>query len=119
MNVAVVGASDDPQKYSYLATVGLRDKGHKVFPVHPKIKEIEGMKVYRSLHQIQEPIDTVTLYVSEEVSQKMREDIIGKLPRRIIFNPGAENPQLEELAEAKGITTLNACTLVMLKTGQL
>ena len=118
MNVAVIGASDNPERYSYQAVKLLQEHGHKVFPVHPKLKEIEGVKVYASVKEIPEAIDTLSLYVSPEISSKMAEELTGAKPRRIIFNPGAENPALEEAAQKKGLQTLEACTLVMLRTGQ-
>lgn len=118
MNVAVIGASNNPEKYSYQAVMLLKEKGHTVFPVHPSLKAIEGFRVYGSIADITEPLDTVSLYVSKEISSKLSEAIFKKKPRRLIFNPGAENPELEADAAAKGIQTLNACTLVMLKTDQ-
>lgn len=118
MNVAVIGASNNPEKYSYKAVALLKEKGHTVFPVHHLIQEIDGTKVYASIGDILEPVDTVSLYVSKEISSKLGEDFFKKKPRRIIFNPGAENPELEARAARQGIKTLNACTLVMLRTNQ-
>ncbi len=117
MNVAVLGASDKPERYSYQAVVFLLKKGHTVFPVHQRIKKIDQMNVYSSITEIPEPIDTISLYVSADISSQIQDDIIKKFPRRIIFNPGAENPQLFEKARAHHILPVNACTLVMLKDG--
>ena len=118
MNVAVLGASADPEKYATQAIRLLREKGHKVFPVHPALKDVEGVKVYPSLDRIPEKVDTISLYVSEKVSSGLAGDIIAKAPRRVIFNPGAENAALEEGIRSRGIQALRACTLVLLKTGQ-
>ena len=118
MNVAVIGASDNPERYSYKAVMLLKEKGHAVFPVHQRIKEIEGIKVYPSIKDVPEAIDTVSLYVAADISSKLADDILSLKPRRIIFNPGAENSLLEAKAAAQGVNCLNACTLVMLKTGQ-
>jgi predicted CoA-binding protein len=118
MNVAVVGASDKPDRYSYKAVKLLLEKGHTPLPVHPRIKTIDGLKVYPSIKDIEQPIDTVSLYVASDVSDLIIDEILLKKPNRIIFNPGAENAHLAEKANALGIQTLNACTLVMLKTGQ-
>ena len=117
VNVAVLGASDDPEKYSHKAVMRLKEKGHVVFPVHPSLKEIEGLKVYVSVRETP-AIDTVSLYLSAKNSSKIADEIISKKPKRIIFNPGAENPELQSKAEAAGIKTLNACTLVLLSTNQ-
>ena len=118
MNVAVIGASDKPERFSYQALVLLKQKGHQVFPVHQRLKTIEGMMVYPSIKDITETIDTVTLYVASDISSNIALDILGVKPKRIIFNPGAENPGLAQKAEAEGITTIDNCTLVMLRGGQ-
>ena len=118
MNVAVIGASNKPDRYSYQAVMLLKEKGHAVYPVHQRIKEVEGIKVYPSIKDIEVPLDTVSMYVAADISSSMADDILAKRPRRIIFNPGAENPELEEKVKARGIQPLNACTLVMLRTGQ-
>ena len=118
MNVAVIGASANPTRTSYTALNMLRDAGHQVFPVHPKLQEIDGEKVYSSLSEIPEPIDTVSLYISEKISTAMGKTLFSKGLRRVIFNPGAENDQLMEVCKGKGIVSLNACTLTMLRTGE-
>ncbi len=118
MNVAVIGASDKPERYSYQAVKLLAEKGHQVYPVHQRIKTIEGLPVLASIKDIPEALDTVTLYVAADISNGLTEDILRSNPKRIIFNPGAENPELAKKAQAKGIKTLEACTLVMLRTGQ-
>ncbi len=115
--VAVIGASDDPQKYSYLAVSLLKEKGHRVFPVHPSLKELLGLSVYPSISQVPGPVHTVSLYVASPVSTKIAPEILAAAPKRILFNPGAENPVFEAAAVARGIIALNACMLVMLKTG--
>jgi len=117
MNVAVIGASDKPDRFSYQAVMLLASKGHTVYPVHQRIQVIEGMKVYPSIKEIAEGVDTVSMYVAADISSKIAGDILAKKPRRIIFNPGAENPDLEARAKASGITTVNDCTLVMLRAG--
>ncbi|MCK5580333.1 MAG: CoA-binding protein [Candidatus Omnitrophica bacterium] len=118
MKVAVIGASNKPHRYSYQAVKLIKEKGHEVYPVHQRIKDIEGIQVYPSIKDIKDFIDTVSLYVNAETSNTLGDDIIAKNPGRIIFNPGAENSELAKKAQAKGITTINACTLVMLKAGQ-
>ena len=118
MNVAVIGASNRPERYSCQAVRLLKEKGHKVYPVHQRLKEIDGIPVYPSIKDIQDPIDTVSLYVAADISSNLEEDIIAQKPKRVIFNPGAENPELESKVRGKGISAINACTLVMLRTGQ-
>jgi predicted CoA-binding protein len=118
MNVAVIGASDKPDRYSYQALKLLQEKGHAVYPVHQRIKLIDGVSVFPSLENVADPIDTVSMYVSPDISNLLADEILAKKPKRIIFNPGAENPQLAFQAQAQGIKTMEACTLVMLRTGQ-
>lgn len=117
MNVAVVGASDKPERYSYQAVKLLREKGHAVYPVHPSLREIDGLPVFASLRQIPVAIDTVTLYLSAAHQERLVDDLLARAPRRVIFNPGAENPDLQRQLRGKGVETLEACTLVLLKTG--
>ena len=118
MNVAVIGASNKPDRYSYQAVLLLKEKGHKVYPVHQRIKDIEGIPVYPSIADIADPIDTVSMYVAADISSALSDAVLAKKPRRIIFNPGAENVELEQKAKAGGVAAVNACTLVMLRTGQ-
>ncbi|OQA53968.1 MAG: hypothetical protein BWY42_01763 [Candidatus Omnitrophica bacterium ADurb.Bin277] len=118
MNVAVIGASDKPERYACMAVRLLLEKGHTVFPVRQRVREIDGLRVYPSLGNITAPIDTITLYVGKSTSAAMAADILACRPRRIIFNPGAENEALERQAGETGIQTVRGCTLVMLKTGQ-
>ena len=118
MNVAVIGASDKPDRYSYQAVKLLQEKGHRVFPVHKRIKSIDGLAVYPSIRDITDPIHTATMYVAADISNAIVDDILAKKPNRIIFNPGAENLELNQQAQSQGISTLNACTIVLLKTNQ-
>ena len=118
MKVAVIGASNKPHRYSYKAVMLLKEKGYEVYPVHQRVKDIEGMPVYPSIKDIKDSVDTITMYVSSDISNILGDDILDREPGRIIFNPGAENPELKKKAQEKGIETINACTLVMLNTGQ-
>jgi len=118
MNVAILGASPNQDRYSNMAIHRLLEYGHQVFPINPIHKEIEGQKVYKHLVDIEEPIHTLTMYVNSFRSNDLMDDILALLPKRIIFNPGAENDVLSEKATEKGIEVLNACTLVMLSSRQ-
>ena len=75
MNVAVLGASHKPSRYSYKAVKFLLEKGHRPFPVHPHLTDIEGLKVYPTLAAIELPVDTVTVYLSAANSSRVAEDI--------------------------------------------
>jgi len=118
MKVAVLGASNKPDRYSHKALVLLREKGHTPFPVHPTLREIEGVTVAASLRDLPGPVDVVTLYLGPAHQANIADQLVASRPKRVIFNPGTENPALAERLQAAGIEALNACTLVLLRTGQ-
>lgn len=117
--VAVIGASSDSSRYSYKAMEMLEEYGHKPIPVHPREEEVRGKKVVHNLSELKDQkVDTVTVYVNPAISDKYEKDLLEIHPKRVIFNPGAENPKLSSKLQEKGIEVLNACTLVMLRTDQ-
>jgi uncharacterized protein len=118
VNVAILGASDKPDRYAYLAFSLLREKGHQVFPVNPNLDQIEGVKVFSSLKELPQGIHTVTVYLNKSRSDTVIKDLVALGPRRIILNPGAENGELEGAVRVAGIDVLHACTLVILRTGR-
>jgi predicted CoA-binding protein len=101
-----------------MAQLLLREHGHEVVPVHPKLPSIAGVPVVADLSQISGPVDTVTMYVGAAISSGLADKLIALKPRRVIFNPGAENPELAAKLEASGVMVEEACTLVLLRTGQ-
>lgn len=117
-STAVVGASPKPERYSYKAMQMLKEYGHPVHLVSNKKDPIEGHPVYKKLSEISEPIDTVTMYVGPSNSSQLLDDIVTASPKRVIFNPGAENPVLEKELKKRGIQVEHGCTLVMLRAGQ-
>jgi predicted CoA-binding protein len=118
LHVAVVGASPDPDRYSNMAVRRLKARGYVVVPVHPVHATVEGLAVARSLPGIHGKIHTVTMYVNARNSSAIERDLIALAPERVIFNPGAENPELAEKLRERGIRTVEACTLVLLSTGR-
>jgi uncharacterized protein len=119
--VAILGASNKEERYSYKAKKMLEEYGHETFLVHPRLKEIEGQKVYSALSALKADtavMDTLTVYIGPALSSNMIEDIVDFRPGRIIFNPGTENPELEERLEEAGVPFERACTLILLKTDQ-
>ncbi len=116
--VAVLGASKNPDRYSNKAVRLLLEHGHEVVPVHPVATEIEGLQVVPRLSQITGKIDTLTLYLSPDTLTPMQADIIKLNPGRVIFNPGTENPKLMQELRQHGLKVVEACTLVLLRTGQ-
>lgn len=117
-NVAILGASDDQSRYSNQALHLLDRYKHKVFPIHPVLKEIAGHCVYSDLSAVSEKIHTLTIYVRPQISVSLKDKILQMNPKRVIFNPGAENEELAQELRQHGIETENACTLVLLRTNQ-
>jgi predicted CoA-binding protein len=117
--VAVLGASSDPSRYAYKAMELLLEYGHRPLPVHPREEEVLGQRVTHKLDELAgQNIDTVTVYVNPAISDKFEGDFLRVHPKRVIFNPGAENPRLAHILAQNGIKVENACTLVLLRTGQ-
>ncbi|MDZ7296149.1 MAG: CoA-binding protein [candidate division KSB1 bacterium] len=116
--VVVVGASPKPHRFANRALRLLKEQGYRVIPVHPVYREIEGLPVVSALEQVAPPVDTVTLYVGCDKSRELAPALLALRPRRVIFNPGAECPELEKVLTAAGITCLRACTIVLLRCGE-
>ena len=113
----VIGASENPARYSNLAVNRLTANNHPVIALGKKAGNI-GSTVIETEKKSFENIDTVTLYLNPRRQQEYYDYILSLKPRRIIFNPGAENDELAELAQKNGIIPQEACTLVLLSTGQ-
>lgn len=116
--VAVLGANPNPERYSNMAIVLLKEKGFQVVPVHPALSEIEGLPAAKHLGDIRCEIHTLTLYVGAKHLPPLVEAIVRLGPRRVIFNPGTANAEVIETLSRSGIECVEGCTLVMLKTGQ-
>jgi uncharacterized protein len=118
MTTLILGASSDPSRFSHLAQIKLSQYGHDILLVNPKGGEIEGHPVNTSLQQIQQAIDTVTVYINPKFMPSEIDNIISLKPRRVIFNPGSESRQAAEAFQKQGIKTLEDCTLLMLDGGR-
>lgn len=112
----VIGASENPARYSYKAIHKLRYYNHPVVALGKSKGETDGILIETGTPALT-GIDTVTIYLNETNQRKLEDYILSLKPRRIIFNPGAENKQLKLRAEKEGIETEEACTLVMLSIG--
>ena len=115
---AVLGASPKEDRYSFKAVHMLKESGYQPIPVHPAGHTVDGIAARKSLEDISETIDTLTVYVSAKISSGELDRILSLKPRRVIFNPGAENPDLADKLREAGIEIVEACTLVMLRTEQ-
>ena len=116
-NVVVLGATPKTDRYAFMAMQRLQENGYRAIPVNPAFEEILGERCHANIGDVNEPIDTVTMYVGAARSTPLMQEIIGAKPRRIVFNPGAENPGLADAARAAGIEVVEGCTLVMLGAG--
>jgi predicted CoA-binding protein len=116
--VAVVGASENPERASNFACELLRQHGHVVFAVSLHGRDIHGAVGCTRLAEITQAIDTITIYISPERQPSLIEQVIACHPGRVIFNPGAECEESEGRLREAGIQSMRACTLVLLKTGR-
>lgn len=113
----VIGASTNPARYSHLAIHSLRKNGHGVVALAKRAGQVFDVPVQTDFPE-NDDIHTVTMYVGSQRQEEYYKPILNLKPERVIFNPGAENPVLQELLEANGIEAIEACTLVMLSTDQ-
>lgn len=113
----ILGASDNPSRYSYLAIKKLRSFNHPVVAIGRKDVTVQDVQIQKGLIE-ENDINTVTLYLNPLNQRPYYDYILSLQPKRIIFNPGTENEELETKAKQQGIETLEACTLVLLSTGQ-
>ena len=113
----VLGASDNPERYSFLAVNRLRKNGYPVVAIGRKLVTVADVDIQTTQLPF-DNIDTVTLYLNPAHQKEYYDYIFSLNPKRIIFNPGAENEELFELARQHNIQPIEACTLVLLSTGQ-
>lgn len=113
----IIGASTNPARYAHIAAHRLVGAGHEIVNIGIRKGEVAGVPI----EEVGEPypdVDTITLYVGPARQPAYYDYILATKPKQLIFNPGTENPELEQLAEAAGIEPIRACTLVLLSTGQ-
>lgn len=113
----ILGATPNPSRYAYTAAQKLVAYGHPIVNVGIKTGEVANVSIEKP-EEIHSDIDTITLYVGPQNQLDLYDYILNTNPRRIIFNPGTENNELKQLAEAKGIQTELACTLVLLSINE-
>lgn len=116
-NTLILGATTNPSRYAYLAAERLAEYGHPIFPVGIKKGQVLGKEIVND-KTIPKGIDTITFYIGPRHQTEWYDYIVKAKPKRLIFNPGTENPELMQLAKEHGIEPILACTLVMLSTGQ-
>lgn len=113
----ILGASTNPARYSYLVANKLVRKGYPIVNIGRKVGKVAGVDI-EEMGEPYEDIDTITLYVGPQNQETYYDYILQTKPNRVIFNPGTENEELRSKLSTAGIQSLEACTLVMLNTGQ-
>ena len=114
----IIGASNNPERYSYKAAHRLSDKKHEIVPLGVKKGEVAGKTILNENPEQISELHTVTLYVNPKIQNEVYTDYILSLnPKRVIFNPGTENPVLQKKLTQKGIAFEESCTLVLLANG--
>lgn len=116
---AIIGATTDRSRYAYLAASMLTSYNHEIVPIGIKRGEVFGTEI---LDIYDKPpiknVDTITLYIGPQRQPEWYEYLLSLKPKRIIFNPGTENDEFEQMAEQQGIEVVHGCTLVMLRSHQ-
>lgn len=113
----VLGASTKPDRYAYKAITMLVDKGHSVLAIGQNAGEVAGIKIQTKAIPLKN-IDTVSLYLNPLRQKDYYNYIVEAQPKRVIFNPGTENPEFYQLLQLNNIKVEVACTLVLLTTNQ-
>jgi predicted CoA-binding protein len=113
----VLGATTKPDRYAFRAVNMLVEKGHTVLAIGQNAGEVAGVKIYTKAIPVKN-IDTITLYLNPARQRDYYNYIVEAQPKRVVFNPGTENPELYQLLELNNIKAEVACTLVLLATNQ-
>lgn len=116
--VLIIGASNNEDRYANKAQRMLTEHGHSVVPVNPKDAEVLGVPTVAAISDTTGSVDTVTVYVRPQILMEQLDALIALRPKRVIFNPGTEHADMETLLKKEGIEPVEACTLVLLRTGQ-
>lgn len=110
--IAVIGASADRRKFGNKAVRAFADHGYRVVPINPHESVIEGLRAYRSVLDVPDPIDMATLYVPPEIGEAVMAEVARKRIPEVWLNPGADSPALVARARALKIEPVVACSIV-------
>lgn len=112
MTVAVIGASNDRHKFGNKAVRAYLNQGYRVFPVNPKEKKIEGLEAYRSVLDIPDELDRVTVYLPPHLTEAVLGDVARKGTKELFLNPGSESAAVLEKARELGLSPILACSII-------
>ncbi|TCC94550.1 CoA-binding protein [Pedobacter frigiditerrae] len=113
----IIGATPNTDRYAYRAAHMLTAKGHPIVNIGVKQGEVAGVKIEKPGTPYYD-IDTITLYIGPDIQNNYYDYILETKPKRVIFNPGTENPDFEKMLDLHNIEPVEACTLVLLSIGQ-
>ncbi|MCS7185284.1 MAG: CoA-binding protein [bacterium] len=112
-NFAVVGASDKPHKYGYKILKNLISRGYNVFPINPRLNEIEGIKCYKSISDVPSKIDVVNIVTPPQVTERVVEEALKLGIKKIWIQPGAESEKAVKFCKENGIDVIyNTCVMM-------
>ncbi len=112
----ILGASENPERYAFLAANRLSKHNYEFVQLGNREGMVAGVPIHTEAIQF-DGIDTVTLYLGPKNQVNYYQYILDLNPRRVIFNPGTWNLELVEKLKEKKIEAVEACTLVMLGAG--
>lgn len=115
----IIGATDNPGRYAFLAAGMLKESGHPIVPMSIHAGEVQGQKMLDLNEKIPvEGVHTVTMYINPSHQEEWEDYLLSLNPKRVIFNPGSENQGFRGRLEKAGVEPVEACTLVLLRTNQ-
>ena len=119
MKTVIIGATPNPSRYAFMAAQSLKTYKHDFVPIGIKKGDVQGQPIQQITDKPEiKDVDTITMYIGPQRQPPWYDYLLSLKPRRIIFNPGSENPEFARLAGSKGVEVIEACTLVMLRTSQ-
>lgn len=110
--VAVIGASNDRSKFGNKAVRAFQAEGYQVFPVNLTERTVEGLPAYRSILDVPDPIDMVTVYVPPDATLQVLDELVRKPVKEIWINPGADDDEVMAAARRLGLKPIFACSIV-------
>lgn len=110
--IAIIGASNNPEKFGNKAVKAYKKMGYKVYPVNPREEVIEGLRVYKSILDINDNIDKVSIYLPPKLVLSVLEEIAKTGIKEIFLNPGTESEEVFEKAEKLGLEPVVACSIL-------